>query len=99
MTAHDRGPHSGIHYKQVDNSYYIAAKKFPKANRNLFQLVEDLIQQYYPDIWEIYSNINVPAGCNKLAGLFAAVVINKMVRTKIHKDLCDIKEGIYVIIC
>ena len=99
MTSHYRGPGSGIHYKRVDNLHYIAAKKFQKANLNLFQLVESLIQQHYPDIWEIYSEISVPAGCNKFAGLFAAVVINKMVRTKIHKDLGDIKGGICVIIC
>ena len=99
MTAHYRGPKSGIHYKRLDNPHYIAAKKFQKANHNLFQLVENLIQQHYPDIWEIYSNIKVPSGCHKFAGLFAAVVINKLVRTKIHKDLGDIKCGICVIIC
>jgi len=99
MTSHYRGPDSGVHYKRLDNPYYMAAKKFQKANRNLFQLVENLIQQHYPDIWEIYSNIRVPPGCNKFAGLFAAVVINKLVRTKIHKDLGDIKCGICVIIC
>src|SRR5207302_9481004 len=38
-------------------------------------------------------------GCHKFAGLFAAVVINKMVETKIHKDLGDRKGGICVIIC
>ncbi|PUU74716.1 hypothetical protein B9Z19DRAFT_1067992 [Tuber borchii] len=43
MTAHYRGPQSGIHYKRLDNSYYIAVKKFQKANYSLFQLVEDLI--------------------------------------------------------
>jgi len=99
MTSHYRGPDSGVHYKRLDNPYYMAAKKFQKANRNLFQLVENLIQQHYPDIWEIYSNIRVPPGCNKFASLFAAVVINKLVRTKIHKDLGDIKCGICVIIC
>jgi len=99
MTSHYRGPDSGVHYKRLDNPYYMAAKKFQKANHNLFQLVENLIQQHYPDIWEIYSKIRVPPGCNKFAGLFAAVVINKLVRTKIHKDLGDIKCGICVIIC
>jgi len=66
MTAHYRGPDTGIHYKRLDNPYYIAAKKFQKANRGFFQLVEDPIRQHYPDIWEIYRNIRVPAGCNKL---------------------------------
>jgi len=99
MTAHYRGPHSGTHYKRLDNPHYIAAKRFQKANRNLFQLVEDLIKTYYPDIWEVYSQIRVPAGCHKFAGLFAAVAINKMVQTKVHKDLGDIKGGICVIIC
>ena len=99
MTAHYRGPHSGTHYKRLDNPYYVAAKKFQKANRNLFQLIEDLIKNYYPDLWELYSQIRVPSGCHKFAGLFAAVVINKMVQTKVHKDLGDIKGGICVIIC
>ena len=99
MTAHYRGPHSGIHYKRSDNPHYIAAKRLQKANRNLFQLVEDLIKHNYPVIWEIYSQIKVPAGCHKFAGLFAAVAINKLVQTKVHKDLGDIKWGICVIIC
>jgi len=99
MTAHYRGPQSGIHYKRLDNPHYIAAKRFQKTNRNLFQLVEDLIKNNYPDIWEIYKEVRVPAGCHKFAGLFAAVAINKMVQTKVHKDLGDIKGGICVIIC
>ena len=99
MTAHYRGPHSGIHYKRLDNPYYMAAKRFKKANCGLFQLVEDLIRQHYPDIWKVYSQIQVPPGCNKFAGLFAAVVINKLVQTKIHKDLGDIKGGICIVIC
>jgi len=99
MTAHYRGPHSGTHYKRLDNPHYIAAKRFQKANRDLFQLVEDLIKTYYPDIWKVYSQIKVLAGCHKFAGLFAAVAINKMVQTKVHKDLGDIKGEICVIIC
>ena len=99
MTAHYRGPHSGIHYKRLDNPYYMAAKRFKKANHGLFLLVENLIQQHYPDIWKVYSQIQVPPGCNKFAGLFAAVVINKLVQTKIHKDLGDIKGGICIVIC
>lgn len=99
MTAHYRGPDSGKDYKQPDNPHYIAAKRFQKANRNLFQLVEDLIRNNYPDIWEIYSRIKVPSGCYKFAGLFAAVAINKLVQTKIHKDRGDMKYGICVIIC
>lgn len=91
MAAYYRGPDSGMHYKRVDNPYYIAPNRFQMANCNLFQLVENLIHQYYPNIWEIYSNINVPAGCNKFTGLFAAVVINKMFCTKIYKDLGHIK--------
>jgi len=94
MTPHYRGPHSGVHYKRLDNAYYVAAKRFRNANRNLFQLVEDLIKNYYPDVWEVYSQIRVPSGSHKFAGLFAAVVINKMVQTKVHKDLGDIKGGI-----
>lgn len=82
MTSHYRGPNSGIHYKRLDNPYYIAAKQFQNANRNLFQLVEDLIKNYYPDIWEIYSEIKVPTGCHQFAGLFAAVVINKLFRLR-----------------
>jgi len=74
-------------------------KSFQNANRNLFQLVEDLIKHYYPDIWEVYSQIRVPSGCHKFAGLFAAVVINMIVQTKVHKDLGNIKGGICVIIC
>ena len=99
MTAHYRGPHSGIHYKRLDNPYYMAAKKFQRANRSLFQVVEDLIRQHHPDIWEVYRNIKVPSGCNKFAGLFAAVVSNKLVQTKVHKDLGDIKGGICIVIC
>ena len=62
-------------------------------------MVEDLIRNNYPDIWDIYSKIKVPLGCHKFAGLFAAVAINKLVQTKVHKDLDDIKYGICVIIC
>jgi len=91
MTAHYRGSHSGIHYKRFHNPHYIAAKRFQNANGDLFQLVQDLIKTYYPDIWEIYSQIRVPAGCYKFAGLFATVAINKMVQTKVYKDLGDIK--------
>ena len=69
MTAHYCGPHSGKDYKQPDNPHYIALKRFQKANRNLFQLVENLIRNNYPDIWEIYSKIKVPSGCHKFAGL------------------------------
>ena len=64
----------------------------------MFQFVEDLIQQYHPDIWKVYSKIKVPAGCHKFALIFAAIVINKLVQTKIHKDLGNIKGGICVII-
>ena len=99
MTAHYHGPNSGIHYKRLDNSYYIAAKKFQNANTNLFHCVEDLIKQYHPDIWEVYSKIKVPARCHKFAGIFAAIVINQLVQTKIHKDIGNIKGGICVIIC
>ena len=99
MTAHYRGPHSGIHYKRLDNPYYMAAKKFQRANRTLFQVVKDLIRQHHPDIWEVYRNIKVPPGCNKFAGLFAAVVINKLVQTKVYKDLGYIKGGICIVIC
>jgi len=99
MTAHYRGPHSGKNYKRLDTQHYIAAKRFQKANRNLFQLVEDLIRNNCPDRWDIYSKIKVPAGCHKFAGLFASVAINKLVQNKIHKDLGDIKCGICVIIC
>jgi len=99
MTAHYCRPHSGKDSKRLDNQHHIAAKRFQKANRNLFQLVEDLIRNNYPDIWDIYSKIKVPAGCHKFAGLFAAVAINKLVQTKIHQDLGDIKCGICVIIC
>lgn len=99
MTAHYRGPHSGIHYKRLDNPYYIAAKKFQRANRDLFHLVEDLIRQHHPDIWEVYRKIRVPPGCHKFAGLFAAVVITKLVQTKVHKDLGDIRGGICIVIC
>jgi len=99
MTAHYHGPHSGIHYKRSDNPHYIAAKRFQKTNKNLFQLVEDLIKHNYPELWEIYDQIKVPAGRHKFAGLFAALAINKMVQTKVHKDLGDIKGGICVLIC
>lgn len=76
----------------------MAAKRFHKANRRLFHLVEDLIRQYYPDILKIYSEIWVPPGCNKFAGLFATVLINKLVQTKIHEDLGNIKYGISIVI-
>ena len=99
MTAHYRGPHSGTHYKRLDNPYYVAAKKFQWANQNLFQLVEDLIKNYYSDIWELYSQIRVLSRCHKFSELFAAVVINEVVQTKVHKDLGDIKGRICVIIC
>ena len=60
MTAHYRGPHSGTYYKRLDNPYYVAAKKFQKANRNLFQLVEDLIKT----IILIYGNCIVKSECH-----------------------------------
>jgi len=99
MTAHYRGPHSGIHYKQLNNQHYVTARQFQRENHGLFQLIQDLIRQHYPDIWEIYSKIKVPPGCNKFAGLCAAVVINKLAQTKVHEDLGDIKGGICIVIC
>ena len=99
LLLHYCGPNSGIHYKQLDHPFYIAAMKFESANTNLFQFVEDLIQQYHPDIWEVYSKIKVPARCHKFAAIFAAIVINKLVQTNIHKDIGNIREGICVILC
>ena len=72
---------------------------FQRANQNPYQLVEDLIKNYYPDIWKLYSQIRVPSGCYKFAELIATLGIHKMVQTKVHKDLGDIKGGICVIIC
>ena len=34
-----------------------------------------------------------------MAHLFAAVAINKLVQTKVHKDLSDLRYGISIIIC
>jgi len=99
MTAHYHGPHSGIHYKHSDNSHYIAAKRFQKTNKNLFQLVENLIKHNNLELWEIYYQIKVPAGCHKFAGLLATLAIYKSAQTKVHKDLGDSKGGICVLIC
>lgn len=71
---------------------------FLRTNDRLWKLIDSLVKNYYPKVYDVLQRLELPEGCVRVAGIFCGLALNTDVRTQCHRDSSDWPFGVCVVV-